>query len=167
MADSIEAAVQVLSTLLVERQIMLSVAESCTGGMLCAAITGLPGSSQIFDRGFVTYSNKAKQALLNVPEDTLTHYGAVSIETAEAMAVGALACSESDVSVSITGIAGPGGGSVDKPVGLVHFGWAVKNGAFGSRTGHFLGTRKDVRRLAVEEALDLVIWVLHRTESGF
>ena len=104
------------------RGLMLATAESCTGGLVAALITEIPGSSDVFDRGFVTYSNAAKAESLDVAPALLNPFGAVSAEVAGAMATGALAHSRADVAVSITGIAGPGGGSPEKPVGLVHFG---------------------------------------------
>ena len=105
---------------------MVAVAESCTGGLVAAALTEVPGSSAVFDRGFVTYSNEAKQELLAVPADLIVTNGAVSRACAEAMVRGALAASRADVAVSVTGIAGPGGGSADKPVGMVCFARAVR-----------------------------------------
>ena len=107
------------------RGIMLATAESCTGGMIVAALTDIAGSSAVVDRGFVTYSNAAKMEMLGVANATLDTYGAVSRETAGEMADGALARSRAGIAVSVTGIAGPGGGSADKPVGLVWFGLAV------------------------------------------
>ena len=104
------------------KSLKIAAAESCTGGLVAATLTEIPGSSDVFERGFVTYSNAAKAAMLDVPTDTLDRFGAVSRETAEAMAQGALAHSPADLAVSITGIAGPGGGTPAKPVGLVHFG---------------------------------------------
>jgi nicotinamide-nucleotide amidase len=108
------------------RGIMLATAESCTGGMIAAALTDIAGSSTVFDRGFVTYSNEAKVEMLGVSTATLAAHGAVSAETAAEMAAGALARSRASVAVSVTGVAGPGGGSADKPVGLVWFGIAVE-----------------------------------------
>jgi nicotinamide-nucleotide amidase len=102
-------------------QLRIATAESCTGGLIAGALTAIPGSSDVFERGFVTYSNKAKAQLLGVPEKLLTEHGAVSREVAIAMAEGALAHSDAHLAVSCTGIAGPGGGSTEKPVGLVHF----------------------------------------------
>ena len=104
--------------------LMLATAESCTGGLLSALITEIPGSSDVFERGFVTYSNNAKVEMLGVDADMIEQYGAVSAEVARAMAEGAVSHSRARISVSITGIAGPGGGSASKPVGLVHFGAA-------------------------------------------
>jgi nicotinamide-nucleotide amidase len=103
------------------RGLKIATAESCTGGLVAGALTEIAGSSDVLDRGFITYSNAAKQQMLGVPADTLRDHGAVSRQTAEAMARGALGKGGADIVVAITGIAGPGGGSADKPVGLVHF----------------------------------------------
>src|ERR1700680_3703261 len=110
------------------RGLKLAVAESCTGGLLAAALTEIPGSSDVLDRGFVTYSNAAKQAMLGVPAAVLETKGAVSEETAEAMAAGVLETGSADVPAPVTGVAGPGGGTVHKPVGLVHFAAARRGG---------------------------------------
>ncbi len=107
----------------------MATAESCTGGLVAGALTEIAGSSDVVDRGFVTYSNEAKQQMLGVPADTLRTHGAVSRETAEAMARGALGQGSADIVVAITGIAGPGGGGPGKPVGLVHFAAASRSGA--------------------------------------
>jgi nicotinamide-nucleotide amidase len=107
------------------RGVMLATAESCTGGMIAAALTDIAGSSDVVDRGFVTYSNEAKMAMLGVAEATLAAHGAVSRETALEMAAGALANSRAGIALSVTGVAGPGGGSAEKPVGLVWFGLAI------------------------------------------
>src|SRR6202035_4780856 len=111
-----------------KRGLRIATAESCTGGLVAGALTEIAGSSDVVDRGFVTYSNAAKEAMLGVPAATLERYGAVSAETAAAMAAGALKNSLADVTVAITGIAGPGGGSKQKPVGLVHFAAARRGG---------------------------------------
>ena len=111
------------------RGLKVATAESCTGGLVAAALTEIAGSSDVVDCGFVTYSNAAKQAMLGVPEATLKRHGAVSVETAAAMAAGALKNSQADVAVAITGIAGPGGGTAEKPVGLVHFAAASRDGS--------------------------------------
>ena len=138
----------------------LATAESCTGGMVAAAITDIAGSSDVFDCGFVTYSNAAKTKLLGVPAALIDRHGAVSAEVARAMAEGALANSQANIAVAITGIAGPGGGSTAKPVGLVHFACATR-----SRTSHTekrfgdLG-RAGIRQAAVREALQLVLAAL-------
>jgi nicotinamide-nucleotide amidase len=130
-------------------------AESCTGGLVAAALTAVPGSSDVFERGFVTYSNEAKREILGVPEELILTKGAVSAEVARAMAEGARDKSRADLAVSITGIAGPGGGSTEKPVGLVYFGLA---GAGDTRSYRhiFTGGRDLVRRAALERALDLL-----------
>ena len=131
-------------------------AESCTGGLIAAALTEISGSSAVVERGFVTYSNDAKIDLLGVLPDFLEQYGAVSAEVAEAMAMGALEYSLADVAVSVTGIAGPTGGTLSKPVGLVFLGLATRSGiAFHSKC-QFKGDRGDIRMLAVREALQLL-----------
>src|SRR5450755_2505256 len=122
------AAASELIKLCIVRKLTIATAESCTGGLVAAALTEIPGSSAVLDRGFVTYSNAAKQQMLGVPPATLRAYGEVSHQTAEAMARGVLAKSKVDLAVSVTGIAGPGGGSAQKPVGLVHFAAASRDG---------------------------------------
>jgi len=135
----------------------LVTAESCTGGLIAGLITDVSGASQAFDRGFVTYSNEAKRDVLGVPGDLIADVGAVSEPVARAMAEGALAHSNADVAVSVTGIAGPGGGTPMKPVGLVHFGAARKGRSIlhEMRTYGDIG-RDQVRLKAVEDALTLV-----------
>jgi nicotinamide-nucleotide amidase len=124
-----EAAAIALLDLCKAKKLMVATAESCTGGLVAGALTDIAGSSAVVDRGFVTYTNEAKQRMLGVAAATLQQHGAVSRETAEAMARGALGHANADIVVSITGIAGPGGGSAEKPVGLVHFAAASRNGA--------------------------------------
>lgn len=141
---------------------VLTVAESCTGGWLAKVLTDLSGSSVWFDRGFVTYSNAAKQEMLGVSETTLEIYGAVSQETVVEMATGALNHSHADFSISVSGIAGPSGGSDDKPVGLVWFAWcekssANKEGALFSEQKIFSGDRNAVREQAVVYAVTELI----------
>lgn len=131
---------------------MLAVAESCTGGWLAKVITDIPGSSAWFDRGFVTYTNEAKQDMLGVSNEVLATHGAVSEETVAQMAQGALQHSRAQLTVAISGIAGPGGGSVDKPVGTVCFGWATPD-AMQTETQCFSGDRAAVREQAVSHAL--------------
>jgi nicotinamide-nucleotide amidase len=131
----------------------LATAESCTGGLIAGAITDVPGSSQWFERGFVTYSNEAKMDMLGVHAETLADHGAVSEATAAEMATGALARSRADVAVAVTGIAGPDGGSPGKPVGTVCFAWARRNGTVGTETRHFAGDRAAVRAATVDVAL--------------
>lgn len=135
------------------RGLVLAVAESCTGGMVAAAVTTIAGSSGWFDRGFVTYSNDAKIAMLDVRPDTLASHGAVSEATAREMALGAIAHSQADLAVAVTGIAGPDGGTPEKPVGTVCFAWVRKMGRVDTRTCHFSGDREAVRVASVEEAL--------------
>jgi nicotinamide-nucleotide amidase len=140
-----------------QRGLKVATAESCTGGLVAGALTEIPGSSDVVDRGFVTYSNAAKETMLGVPATVLTAHGAVSRETAEAMAAGALAHSEADLAVAITGIAGPGGGSVDKPVGLVHFAAAARDGRRLHRERRFGDAgRSTVRAQSVNEALAML-----------
>lgn len=127
-------------------------AESCTGGLLAATLTSIPGSSAFFERSYVTYSDHAKQQMLNVSADTLRHYGAVSEETVREMALGALIAAKSDYALSISGIAGPDGGTADKPVGTVWFGFATKQRIW-AKQYHFEGDRQSVRSQAVQYAL--------------
>jgi len=137
---------------------MVATAESCTGGMIAASITDVAGSSSVLDRGFVTYSNAAKQDMLGVSLATLQAHGAVSPETAIEMAEGALARSRADLAVSVTGIAGPDGGSSEKPVGLVHMAVAQRSGDTGHRELRFGNIGRDQVRIAtVEEALKSLI----------
>jgi nicotinamide-nucleotide amidase len=133
----------------------VATAESCTGGLVAAALTAIAGSSDVVDRGFVTYSNEAKMELLGVTEATLAAHGAVSSETALAMAHGAVTRAGVDLAVSITGVAGPGGGSAEKPVGLVYLGIATK-GACRSERQIFPGDRDGIRRAAMVLALELL-----------
>jgi nicotinamide-nucleotide amidase len=139
------------------RGLTVATAESCTGGLVAGWLTDVPGSSDVVDRGFVTYSNDAKHAMLDVPWAVLEQHGAVSRMTAEAMARGALAHSRADLAVAVTGIAGPGGGSVDKPVGLVHIAAATRVGGLVHREQRFgdIG-RTAVRQQSVLVALDIL-----------
>jgi nicotinamide-nucleotide amidase len=138
---------------LVDRGAMCATAESCTGGLVAGAITDIPGSSAWFDRGFVTYTNEAKTEMLAVPAEVLAVHGAVSEATVRAMVAGALTHSAASYAVAITGVAGPGGGSPDKPVGLVCFAWAQRGGHVEVATHRFPGDRADVRRASVVTAL--------------
>lgn len=138
----------------------IATAESCTGGLLSACLTAVPGSSDVFERGFVTYSNQAKESLLGVPAATLEQYGAVSAETALAMAEGARRHSEADLAIAITGIAGPSGGSDTKPVGLVHISLARPDGPTEQVRHIFDGDRTGVRRQTVESAVAWLAQVL-------
>ena len=135
----------------------LATAESCTGGLVAGALTEIAGSSDVVDRGFVTYSNAAKMAMLGVPEATLAAHGAVSRQTAEAMAKGALERAGVDLTVSITGVAGPGGGSAEKPVGLVHFAAATRERLIQREKRYGDVGRSEIRRLSVIEALDMLL----------
>ena len=144
--------VTALAHTLRERGWRLATAESCTGGLVSAACTELSGSSEWLDRGFVTYSNAAKTEMLGVPATMMEAHGAVSEPVACAMAEGALRHSAAQVALSITGVAGPLGGSIEKPVGTVCFAWATPAGVFCERV-HFSGERTDIRRAAVQHAL--------------
>jgi nicotinamide-nucleotide amidase len=142
---------------LIDRGLVLVTAESCTGGLVAGAITEIAGASSVFDRGFVTYSNAAKQTMLGVSEDTLVQYGAVSEQVARAMAEGALHHSLADMSIAITGIAGPSGGSIEKPVGLVHFACATKSTTVHKRIIFTQGDRTGIREAAAHQAICLVL----------
>jgi nicotinamide-nucleotide amidase len=151
--NELENLARQLGDALLARGELLTAAESCTGGWLAQSVTAIAGSSSWFERGFVTYSNDAKVDMLGVPETTLTRHGAVSEATARAMAQGALAHSRAHWSVAITGIAGPTGGSADKPVGTVCFAWASKEGACEAELRHFTGDRAAVREQSVRHGL--------------
>ncbi|MDR1968009.1 MAG: CinA family protein [Burkholderiaceae bacterium] len=141
-----------LAAALTQRGWMLATAESCTGGLIAAACTELAGSSNWFERGFVSYSNAAKTELLGVPAELIVRHGAVSEPVAHAMAAGAIAHSRAQVSVAVTGVAGPAGGSAAKPVGTVCFGWHA-DGRTHTETRHFAGDRAAVRAQTVTHAL--------------
>ncbi|TXM67072.1 nicotinamide-nucleotide amidohydrolase family protein [Methylobacterium sp. WL120] len=134
----------------------IATAESCTGGLVAGLLTAVPGSSAVVERGFVTYSNEAKSEAIGVPAELIEAHGAVSEAVARAMADGALATSRADVAVAITGIAGPGGGSAAKPVGLVHFGLATRGGVHHLERRYGDLGRAEIRRRAVLDALDLL-----------
>ncbi|KAF0122892.1 MAG: competence damage-inducible protein A [Methylocystaceae bacterium] len=140
------------------KALRLASAESCTGGLVAAALTEIPGSSDVFDRGFVTYSNAAKSDMLGVADALLEAHGAVSAEVARAMALGAIDHSLADVAVAVTGVAGPGGGSSEKPVGLVYFACARRDGGVDHverRYGPL--SRDEIRAASVIQALDMMI----------
>ena len=140
-----------------ERRLRIVTAESCTGGLVAAALTEIAGSSDVVDRGFVTYSNRAKSSLLNVPGDLIADVGAVSEPVARMMAEGALAASDAHIAVAITGVAGPGGGTAMKPVGLVHLATARTNGPILHRRELFGDVgREEVRMAAVAVALEMM-----------
>ena len=157
MDDAIRAAAARVLDACRARGLTVATAESCTGGLVAGALTEIAGSSDVVDRGFVTYSDAAKQAMLGVLPETLAANGAVSRQTAEAMAQGAVARSDADLAVAITGIAGPGGGSPEKPVGLVHFAASAKDGGLAHREERFgeIG-RSEVRRRSVLVALAML-----------
>ncbi len=146
-----------LGRLLLDQGWTATTAESCTGGLIAGAITDVAGSSAWFDRGFVTYSNEAKIEMLGVRRETLAAHGAVSEATAREMAAGALKRSGADIAVAVTGVAGPLGGSPEKPVGFVCFGWACRDGAVEAGTAHFAGDRAAVRAASVAAALQGLI----------
>lgn len=148
-----------LAQILLSRNWTISLAESCTGGLVCASLTELAGSSQWFERGYITYSNLAKIECLDVPEPLIETFGAVSEEVAKLMAEGARVNSGSNVAISISGIAGPSGGSTEKPVGMVCFGWSTENQAM-TKTRHFQGDRHSIRQQATEFALSEMIALL-------
>jgi nicotinamide-nucleotide amidase len=149
----VKALAESLGRALQAKRALLVTAESCTGGWAAQAVTSVAGSSDWFERGFVTYSNAAKQELLGVRRETLERCGAVSEETAREMALGALAHSRGTLALAITGIAGPAGGSPAKPVGTVCFAWARRDGVLRSETRRFAGDREAVRRQSVAHAL--------------
>jgi len=142
------------------RQLMLATAESCTGGWIAEAVTMVPGSSEWFERGFVTYTYVSKREMLGVREATLGKHGAVAEEVVREMVEGALARSHAQVVVAVSGVAGPSGGTPDKPVGFVCFAWGMKDGKPRSETKRFFGDREAVRRLSVEHALKGVLALL-------
>lgn len=160
MSDIATKQAEQLAEMFLKTASKLATAESCTGGGLAEILTRIPGSSAWFERGFVTYSNEAKQEMLDVPLDTLQQFGAVSEETAIAMAKGALEKSHADFSVSITGIAGPDGGTEEKPVGTVCFAWCKRNEGGNTTSIHFKGDRIKVREqsclLAMQGIIDML-----------
>ena len=165
MVSELEALAAQLGACLLERGEWLVTAESCTGGWVAQSVTAIAGSSAWFDRGFVTYSNAAKTDMLGVAPSTLEHHGAVSEATARAMAQGAIEHSRGDWAVAITGIAGPSGGSAEKPVGMVCFAWAGRERGCEAQTRYFPGERGEVRAAAVRHAL-LGLLLRVQTSSG-
>lgn len=163
MDDPFELASQTVASFKRKKQ-FFTTAESCTGGLIAALTTEIPGASNVFDRGFVTYSNESKIDLLGVLPDLLTEYGAVSAEVAEAMAEGALAYSKANVAVSVTGIAGPDGGTPLKPVGLVYLGLATRNGPPLHYKCNFTGDRRQIRLAAATEAFKLLLSTLEEID---
>ncbi len=151
---------QQLLALAEAKNIKISCAESCTGGVLSALFTEISGSSKVFDRGFITYSNQSKQEMLGVKPETLQQFGAVSAETAQEMAQGAIKKSTAQISIAITGIAGPEGGSEQKPVGLVYI--CCSGRSLFCRKFNFFGNRTEVRMSAVREALKMLVLEVER-----
>lgn len=155
--DNLEILAKKVYEHLKDKALTLATAESCTGGMIASYLTSVPGVSDYFGYGFVTYSNEAKQKLLGVSEATLKKYGAVSAETVCEMAEGAIAVSGADMAVSVSGIAGPGGGTDEKPVGLVYMGFARKGHKTLFEKLMFSGDRQDVRRKTAEHVFETVL----------
>ena len=151
--NDLHAITQELVRVLIKNNWHLSTAESCTGGMVAANITELAGSSDWFERGYVTYSNQSKSEDIDVSQNLIEQHGAVSDQVARAMALGAKQNSGSDLSLSITGIAGPTGGSPEKPIGTVCFAWALANDQIVSETKHFEGNRQQIRQQACDFSL--------------
>lgn len=155
-ADLVQLSAQV-GAWLRGRGLRLATAESCTGGWIAQVITATAGSSEWFERGFVTYSNEAKRELLAVSSQSLVEHGAVSEQTAAEMVQGALAASRAEVALAVTGVAGPGGGTPGKPVGTVCFAWALRGAGLVTRSMRFAGDREAVRRAAVMFALSRLL----------
>lgn len=159
---SIEQKAQAILAACIAQGKTLATAESCTGGLVSAILTELPGSSAMFTHGYVTYANEAKEKMLGVSAVLIAQHGAVSKPIAHAMAEGALAASGADIAVAVSGVAGPGGGSAEKPVGTVHFACAIKGSLPVHQQKHFDGDRSAIRLAAVEFALDLILAELQR-----
>ncbi len=155
--DQIRALSESVLTRCREKKLMIATAESCTGGLIIGALTDIAGSSDIVDRGFITYSNRAKTEMLSVPAALLAWHGAVSAEVARAMANGVLANAQVELAVAVTGIAGPGGGSADKPVGTVHLAVNRRGGKVVSEMHVFPGDRDAIRRSTVVRALEMLL----------
>ncbi len=148
---------ETLGSELIKRKLLVATAESCTGGLISASFTEVPGSSAWFERGFVTYTNQAKHEMLNVSNKTLETYGAVSEETVREMSLGALNYSHADFSVAVSGIAGPTGGTIEKPVGTVWMAWAYHGEVFHTYKSAFLGNRQEIRLETVKKAIEIFI----------
>ena len=164
MNDSITAKALHLKTLHNSNNFILTTAESCTGGLISGAITDISGSSAYFDRAFISYTNTAKEQMLSVSDSTLQQYGAVSLQTVKEMAIGALNKSDATISVAVSGIAGPTGGSDLKPVGTVCIAFATDKRQVYMRTCHFTGDRSSVREATVAKALDGFIAIIEGKE---
>lgn len=155
--STIEALATEVIDALTRRGMMIVTAESCTGGLIAGALTEIAGSSSAVHGGFITYANRAKRDMIGVPEATLDGFGAVSEQTARAMAEGALKAANVDIAIAVTGVAGPGGGSPEKPVGLVHFGCAMRSRTMHLRREFGDPGRQAIRLATVEQALELVL----------
>ena len=161
MKDSrIYALAEQVGAALKSRAMMLVTAESCTGGWVGEAVTMVPGSSDWYERGFITYTYVSKREMLGVKVETLDEHGAVSEQTVKEMVIGALAASHAQVAVAVSGTAGPGGGTPEKPVGTVCLAWALRNGEPVAETRHYAGDREAVRRQSVERALEGMLELL-------
>jgi nicotinamide-nucleotide amidase len=168
MNSSITSLTQQLAQTLLAKGFKIALAESCTGGLLAAHLTSLAGSSDWFERGFITYSNQAKEESIGVPKEVIERYGAVSEEVAKAMAEGVLNHSLAQISAAITGIAGPGGGSANKPVGMVCFAWGIQVDdqiQTRSQTKQFSGDRQSIREQACVYAIESLLEQLTASES--
>ena len=168
MNSSITSLTQQLAQTLLAKGFKIALAESCTGGLLAAHLTSLAGSSDWFERGFITYSNQAKEESIGVPKEVIERYGAVSEEVAKAMAEGVLNHSLAQISAAITGIAGPGGGSANKPVGMVCFAWGIQVDdqiQTRSQTKQFSGDRQSIREQACVYAIESLLAQLTASES--
>jgi nicotinamide-nucleotide amidase len=168
MNSSITSLTQQLAQTLLAKGFKIALAESCTGGLLAAQLTSLAGSSDWFERGFITYSNQAKEESIGVPKEVIERYGAVSEEVARAMAEGVLNHSPAQISAAITGIAGPGGGSANKPVGMVCFAWGMQVDdqiQTRSQTKQFSGDRQSIREQACVYAIESLLEQLTASES--
>ena len=160
MTDTLERLAEYLGPALKARNWRLAIAESCTGGWIAQTITAVPGSSQWFDRCFVTYSDESKVDMLGVKAETLAAHGAVSNETVTEMVLGVLRMADADVALAVTGIAGPDGATEDKPVGTVWFGWAFRDGIPVTRVERLTGDRRTVRQQSVRLALEGLLLLL-------
>ena len=163
LAEKLVTLAEKLVTLAREKNITFGTAESCTGGLISAAVTDISGASAVFWGGIVSYDNRVKENLLGVEHETLVTLGAVSAKTAEQMALGAVRALSVDFAVSVTGIAGPGGGTPEKPVGLVYIAVASTKGVITVKENHFKGEREEVRRQTVETALSMLISAIEET----
>lgn len=157
MDEALYSLAEEVGKALLQRGMMLATAESCTGGWVGAAVTAVPGSSRWFDRGFITYTNESKQEMLGVAAATLVAFGAVSEQTVREMVAGTLRNSRAQAALAISGIAGPTGGSAEKPVGTVWFAWGIVQGGMMSEKRVFAGDRREVRRQAVEHGLQRLL----------